>query len=222
MILWILGGILLLLFLLVACICLLPIYLRLYSDEAGDLKFDVQVLWLHFPGEKKEPAPAKAAPPPKKEKVPKADTPKKDNAFLKQLGLSDYTSAENIKKSISEKGLIATISNFCELLKPVFSALGRLTKRLRVRRLRLRLVTAGENAAMDYGKACAILYPLGAFAQSRSFVKNGSVKMDIGCDYSREKAEFGYDLVIRIFVGNILRVGLKLLFSLLKGGKHHG
>ena len=81
-----------------------------------------------FPRQKKD----------KKENKPKKE--KKDSQILNQLGLSHYTSTGNLKKSISEKGLLSTLKHFAGILKLVFSTLGQVARKFRVCRAKLEVL----------------------------------------------------------------------------------
>ena len=195
--LWILLILLFLFLVLPLAVCLLPVYLRLYKDEEGNAKCTLKILCFPVSLEKK-------------------DKPKKDSEVLQQLGLSHYTSTGNLKKRISEKGLLTALKELTHIFKLLFSALGQAAKKFRVCRAKLTVVTAGEHAAMEYGAACALLYPLSAFLQSRSRVKSRSVDVDVSCDFEALEAEISYDLVLRIFVGDLIPIGWRILKTLWK------
>lgn len=201
--LWILLILLFIFLVLPLALCLLPVYIRLYRDAEGKAQFSIKVLFFPISLEKEEK--------PKKEK--------KGSQVLSQLGLSHYTSTGNLKKSISEKGLLSTLKHFTGILKLVFSTLGQVARKFRVCRAKLEVVTAGENAAMEYGIACATLYPLSAFLQNHSQVKSRAVEMDIRCDFEGFEGDISYDLVLRIFVGSFIPIGFRVLKTLWKEGK---
>lgn len=204
--LWIVLILLFLFVILPLALCLLPVYIRLYKDEEGSAQFSLKVLFFPISLEKKEK--------PKKEK--------KDSQILNQLGLSHYTSTGNLKKSISEKGLLSTLKHFAGILKLVFSALGQVARKFRVCRAKLEVVTAGENAAMEYGIASAILYPLSAFLQNHSQVRSRAVDVNTRCDFEGFEGDIFYDLVLRIFVGSFIPILLRVLKSLWKESKAYG
>ncbi len=201
--LWIVLILLFLFVILPLALCLLPVYIRLYKDEEGNAQFSLKVLFFPISLEKKEK--------PKKEK--------KDSQILNQLGLSHYTSTGNLKKIISEKGLLSTLKHFAGILKLVFSTLGQVARKFRVCRAKLEVVTAGENAAMEYGIASAILYPLSAFLQNHSQVKSRAVETNIQCDFEGFEGDISYDLVLRIFVGSFIPILLRILKTLWKESK---
>ena len=201
--LWIVLILLFLFVILPLALCLLPVYIRLYKDEEGNAQFSLKVLFFPISLEKKEK--------PKKEK--------KDSQILNQLGLSHYTSTGNLKKSISEKGLLSTLKHFAGILKLIFSTLEQVARKFRVCRAKLEVVTAGENAAMEYGIASAILYPLSAFLQNRSQVKSRAVETNIQCDFEGFEGDISYDLVLRIFVGSFIPILLRILKTLWKESK---
>ena len=201
--LWIVLILLFLFVILPLALCLLPVYIRLYKDEEGNPQFSIKVLFFPISLEKKEK--------PKKEK--------KDSQILNQLGLSHYTSTGNLKKSISEKGLLSTLKHFAGILKLVFSTLEQVTRKFRVCRAKLEVVTAGENAAIEYGIASAILYPLSAFLQNHSQVKSRAVETNIQCDFEGFEGDISYDLVLRIFAGSFIPILLRILKTLWKESK---
>ena len=196
--LWILLILLFIFVVLPLALCLLPVYIRLYKDEEGNPQFSIKVLFFPISLEKKEK--------PKKEK--------KDSQILNQLGLSHYTSTGNLKKSISEKGLLSTLKHFAGILKLIFSTLEQVARKFRVCRAKLEVVTAGENAAIEYGIASAILYPLSAFLQNHSQVKSRAVETNIQCDFEGFEGDISYDLVLRIFVGSFIPILLRILKTL--------
>ena len=201
--LWILLILLFIFVILPLALCLLPVYIRLYKDAEGNAQFSLKVLFFPISLEKKE----------------KPKQAKKDSPVLNQLGLSHYTSTGNLKKSISENGLLSTLKHLAAILKPIFSALGQVARKFRVCHAKLEVVTAGENAAMEYGIASAILYPLSAFLQNRSNVKSRAVDMNIRCDFEAFEGDISYDLVLRIFVGNLIPILLRILKTLWKESK---
>lgn len=208
----IVGAILLGIVLIIAAVCLVPIYIRLYSDPTGQPQFQVRVLWLRIPNGKKPKAKAPAKP--KKQPSQKASSKKGDSALLKRVGIADYTSAENLKESIKEKGLFTTIGNLYRLIKPILMRIVRLVKKIRICRLQMLILCTGENAAMDYGRACAVVYPLAGYVQSLGPVNKNAVDVQIGCDYQQAESEFSYDIMCSIRVGSILLSGLGILKSL--------
>lgn len=193
----ILGIVLLLL----AALCLLPIYVRLYSDGSSQPRFAVKVLWLTFPGEKA-----------KKEKKKQ---PKPSASGKKDTAVSKYTGAGSLKKSIAEKGLFQTVEDIFRLVRPILQRIFKLVKKIRICRLHLQIGCTGEDAAITYGKVCAIAYPMCGYVQSLGAVKRNAVDVNIYCDYQQEAAEFSYDLICSIRVGSILLAGLGILTGLI-------
>ena len=200
--LWILLILLFIFVILPLGLCLLPVYIRLYNDEDGNPQFSIKILCFPISLEKK-----------------KAKEEKKDSQVLGHLGLNQYSSAGNLKRSISEKGFSATLKHFTGILKLFFSVLGQAARKFRVCRARLKIVTAGENAALEYGIASATLYPLSAFLQNHSQVKKRAVKTNIHCDFEGFEAEISYDLILRIFVGSFIPILLRILKTLWKENK---
>lgn len=181
---------------LLAVLLFLPIYIRLYKDEEGNVKLTLKAAFFPIHLDKKE-----------KHKV------------LEQLGLSHYTSTGNLKKRINEKGLTATLKEFTGILRLFFSALGKIARKIRVCRAKLEVVTAGENAAMEYGIVCATLYPFSALLQNHSQVRFHAVKMDVRCDFEASQGDISYDLVLRVFLRSLIPILFDVLWEPLKGGQ---
>ena len=190
--------------LLLLCLLLLPVYVRLYKDDAGKAQVSLKILFFSIPLDKKEEKKSE-----------------KESAVLKQFGLSQYTGGKNWKKQISENGLLSALRDFVKILKPFFSALEQIARKFRVCKAYLEVTTAGEHAAIEYGAACAVLYPLSAFLQNHVKGNTRKMNVDVRCDFEAFSPEISYDLVLRIFVFNLIPVGFKLLTSLWKENKAH-
>jgi stage II sporulation protein P len=106
-----------------------------------------------------------------------------------------------------------------DLMRPLMLRAARYNELLTPQSILLEVVTAGENAAMEYGIASAILYPLSAFLQNHSQVKSRAVETNIQCDFDGFEGDISYDLVLRIFVGSFIPILLRVLKSLWKESK---
>lgn len=203
----IIGWILACLTLLLVLVLMLSVDLILQSDGSEGFRVKVRVLGITFGGK------------PKKEKT-KKDTPKEkkpESAFVKaikrSLGISHLGSVEDAKESIEKKGFAETVTETAELFMLVLNRVVWLVKRCRVPYCRITAVSGGEDAALDYGVACAVLYPLTAYLQENMKLKQKRLKLELRCDYTREEGAFELDLAIRLRVVHAVRALLHIILK---------
>lgn len=197
----IIGIILAVLALLIAVLLLLPVDLLLKSDEEKGFSFGVRVLGMVFTGGKKEK---------KKEKKKKPDNPLV-KAVKKLLGVSNLENAQAIRGAVEEQGASEALQ---DTVQSVFLLLDRvlwLIKHCRIPYCRIVSVSGGENAALDYGIACAAIYPLVGYLQEKLRLKQRDLTVDIRCDYGLDAGKFLLDLAIRIRVVHVLRALLHII-----------
>ncbi len=203
--LYVILGILLFLFLLISAVLSLPIKIIItYSDDCG---FDYKIKILFY--------------------TLKSD-PKKHTFLdvLKQLkeiqekDLSEIDTKKTKAKSVSKYGILSTVSEVFALLKFVLGYLRDLLGVLRVSRLNLDIVCADDEdtaeAATDYGKTCAVVYPVLGFIHSSFKVKKRKERINISCDYMAEKPSFSLDTVLSIRIFHIFVALLPTLKKLIK------
>lgn len=194
---WILASLALLLVLLL----MLPVDLLLQSDGIEGFRVKVRILGFTFGGKSKKEKP-------KKEKKP-------ESAFMRSikeaLGISHLSSVEGAKEAIEKKGLGETITETAELFMLVLERVIWLVKRCRVPYCRITAVSGGEEAALDYGIACAVLYPLTAYLQEKMKLKPEKLKLELACDHAREQGSFELDLAVRVRVIHGVRVLLHIV-----------
>ncbi|MBR6794168.1 MAG: hypothetical protein IKM48_07450 [Clostridia bacterium] len=197
----IIGWILASLTLLLALILMLSADLLLQSDGIEGFRVKVRVLGLTF-GSK-----------PKKEKRKKEKKP--ESAFVRSikeaLGISHLTDAQGAREAIEKKGLGETVTETVELFMLVLDRVIWLVKRCRVPYCRITAVSGGEEAALDYGIACAVLYPLTAYLQEKMRLKPKKLKLQLACDHAREQGSFELDLAVRVRVIHAVRVLLHIV-----------
>lgn len=190
---WILAGLLLLL----SALLLLSVDLLLRADGVKGFRIRVRILGISLGGKKK----------PKKKKP--------EGAWVKELkkflGLSHLGNADTIRSTVESHGFTVTLKDtvetFFQLLDRVFWIL----KRCKIPYCRITAVSGGEDAALDYGIACATLYPLGGYLQERIGMNPKKLKMDIRCDYGLPEGQFELELALRIRVIHGLRAFLHII-----------
>lgn len=188
----ILGIILAAVILLAAGALLLPVDLLLRGGSRQELRCGVRILgikiWLRS-GEEPEPS--------EKERA--------KGGLLRKLRKNFGTGAGGEAPEKGPGGAEA-LRETVETVKLWLNRLGWLLRRCRLQRCRIVSVSAGEDAPLEYGVACAILYPLAAYLQSSSLrVRRRGLKTDIRCDYAQEESFFSLDIALRIRVIYLVR-----------------
>ncbi len=188
----ILGIILAAVILLAAGALLLPVDLLLRGGSRQELRCGVRILgikiWLRS-GEEPEPS--------EKERA--------KGGLLRKLRKNFGTGAGGEAPEKGPGGAEA-LRETVETVKLWLNRLGWLLRRCRLQRCRIVSVSAGEDAPLEYGVACAVLYPLAAYLQSSSLrVRRRGLKTDIRCDYAQEESFFSLDIALRIRVIYLVR-----------------
>lgn len=171
---------------------LIPVRLVFLYDGEKGLQMRVKVLFLTFGGEKE---PKKEVAPPTSQE-PKKKSPMAERV-LRFFRLS-HTDADGKKRPMTER-----LSEAVDLLRLVFGRLTWLLKRVQVKSLRASVVCGGEDAsdaAMDYGRACAVLYPLVGYLCNTGKLKKNHTELAVSCDFSREEGEFELYAVLSLRV----------------------
>lgn len=188
----ILGIILAAVILLAAGALLLPVDLLLRGGSRQELRCGVRILgikiWLRS-GEEPEPS--------EKERA--------KGGLLRKLRKNFGTGAGGEAPEKGPGGAEA-LRETVETVKLWLNRLGWLLRRCRLQRCRIVSVSVGEDAPLEYGVACAVLYPLAAYLQSSSLrVRRRGLKTDIRCDYAQEESFFSLDIALRIRVIYLVR-----------------
>lgn len=200
----IIGIILASLVLLIGLILAVRVDVILHAGDDG-FRLGVGIFGIRLGGKKK---PDKAEKKPKKKKTEeRKKQEKKKNPIvskvLDMLGLSQVENLEETWKSIGKDGVTATIGDTVDAVLLILQRVYRTLTHCKVRKLDLRYISAGEDAAdvaMTYGTACAVLYPLLGYATSEMRVNPKKMNVDIGCDFESEKSKFEFDTVISLRV----------------------
>ncbi len=196
----IIGWIVLAIVLLVLGVALLPVDLLLQSDGADGFRVRVRVLGLVFGGGKKK----------KKEKKPEGAFSK---SLKRWLGISKPEDGEEQREAAKKRGFPGDLQETVELIFMLLDRLFWILKRCKIPYCRITAVSGGENAALDYGIACATLYPLAEYLQERADLNPKKLKMEIRCDYSRPQGAFELDLAVRVRVIHGLRAALHIIMK---------
>lgn len=182
----IIGIVLAAVLLLLILLLLLPVSVSVAYDPENALRIKVKVLC--FTVYKTKPAAEKKQPAEEKEQK---STPKNEK-------------------------LLDDIREMVALIKNLLGPLGGLLKTVRINKLKLRAVCAGEDpadVAMEYGLVCAAVYPFVGYLQTVSNVRQRGVDVGISCDFEQERPSLSVSATVSALV---IHGGIALLKFLMK------
>ena len=206
--LWISLGILALIILLVSAVLALPVDLLFFLDPSQGFRIRYRLLGKIYGEDAK-------AQKPKAKKKSKPKKKSKSNPIIeilkRSLGIEHIGSVAKIKESLERKGAEATlkdtVSAVWELLDRVFWTL----KRCRIIRCKIAVYCGGEDAPLDYGTACAVVYPLVSYLESAAGLRPKAEELIILCDDERQQTELELEIFVRVRVVHILRALLHII-----------
>ena len=206
----IIGIVLLCLIALILGISLIPIDIILQSEGF------IPTVTVSVLGIKKEVY-NKDAPKPKKDDEEKDDQEKDKKPmpkFLKKiLGIENFDSKSALSKSVKEKGVAETLGEFFAVIKNYIENIKQIIKSVSVRYFRFNMVCAEEDsakAALLYGTACAVVYPLAAYFSAYMKHPDKQLQLDISCDYELKSPTTNYELVLRFRIFWVLVAVLRI------------
>jgi hypothetical protein len=174
---------------LITLLLYLPLRILIRYDEEEGLQYRVYYTFYCILDSRKES--------PETEEQTASDGKKKkegESSLLRTLGLSDLASIVGVRKALKEKGLCQMLSETAAVVKSLLVTLGRFIGKGRFRRFDLQILVGDSDvgdAALTYGKVCAILYPmLDALKPVR---KCGKRRIDVRCDFLREESLVRFD-----------------------------
>lgn len=186
--LWIILGILGFIALLIAVICLLPVYVYVYYDKENSLYYRYRLLWKVF-----------------------GEVPNPNNPILRLVkdlaGLSRFDSVKALKKNVSSLGVGTTAGQILRVLLSLLREIVWLLPKCRLRKLRIRALCADEDpeeAAMQYGETCAFLYPAIGVLDNIMPIRPKGLELNLGCDFDRSESEVELEAHIRVLLGPVL------------------
>lgn len=167
------------------------------DNESSPVYF--RVLGIDIARKKKSPT----------EKKQNNEKKQKSNPFIKRI-----IDLDAIREEIKTDPVGRTIERFFDLLTAVLKSVFYLLGSFTIPKLELRIVVASDNAAktaIEYGAISAVTGSFLSFISSKAKVKPRGRNIDLRCDYSKEKSEILFDIVIRTKVLSIIRALLILL-----------
>lgn len=120
------------------------------------------------------------------------------------------------KPAPKKEKLLEDIQEMITLVKNLLGPLGGLLKTVRINRLHLRAVCAGEDpaaVAMEYGLVCAAVYPFIGYLQTVSNVRKRGVDVGITCDFEQEKPSLAVSATVSALVIHGVIAAVKFLMK---------
>ncbi len=192
-VLYILLGI----FALLTLILYLPLRIALSYEEETGFQFKLFYAWFCLADSSKEKPVAEEVPeqsPPKKKKQKKKGGSSTVGTLLGFLGLKDIASIANVRRALDEKGLCQMLSDIAKAVKDLLRTTGRLIGKARFRRFDLQILVGDSDAgdaALHYGQACALLYPM--LDSLKPVKKCKKRRLDLRCDFLLEESLVRFD-----------------------------
>ncbi len=171
---WIALGIVAAVVLIISALLFLPVHILLERDADEHTKLFVRLLFIKVD-------PIKIA----------SNKKKKQNRFIKWIRSAFSKKHTPVKKA--EKGFFEKLTDAIEMVKTVIGILQELIKKIKVKSLRIKAVAAdtdAADAALEYGKLCAVIFPAVSFLQTIVKVNEKGIDIDLGCDFNAERPVF--------------------------------
>lgn len=205
----IVGLVLLCLAAVMLLLLLLRVRLRVFTKSQYALCVELRVLFLRFTllgGQQKK----ESLPPKRTKKQGKLSLWQRFKAFL---GLPASEQVQKLQSAVQKNGAASQLKQIAGLLKPALQAAAAVLKKLRVQRLRLNYTAGGEaaEAAVSYGLACAVLYPLCELVQQLPNAKKNAVQPQLQCNYNAAGSQFLFELAVSVRVVYLAAAGVKFL-----------
>lgn len=136
---------------------------------------------------------------------------------------SDKKQSKNAKKSnklmqnINKKGYYNSLLEVLDFLKPVLSATEDFASKIKINPLIIKVKMTGSDAAklaIDYGKFCAVYYPLLNLLQSKTNCKN--INSNVFVDYICEENEIYFKTELKIRLIHLVTNGFKIIMEFIK------
>ena len=188
---------------LIGAFLLLPIHI-IFGNSQGEFRFVVKVSGI------------------KVAQLPKSK--KKDNenfitkALKKAFGIKDDQHAALNKAGSKNKkqGSAVSVGDVLRIVGNTLTEVKKLLRHIAVKKLVLNIKCTGEDAAdaaINYGKVCAVVYPFLTLVHTTFKVKERGEKVDLLCDYEGKEDSFLFNVVLSVGVGRVLVAATKVIFK---------
>ena len=153
------------------------------------------------------------------EEEPKAEKKEKKpskfaQSLKKRLGL-DAFDTEELKEGFSEGSLSEKITQIAAIVILFFERIKWLFSKIRADKFRILAVCGGDSAdaAIEYGVACATVYPLSAYISDNLSFKKNAQDIQLKCNFDGD-AYFEFDLTLSVRIYYILKTAIGCLKDL--------
>jgi len=188
---------------LIGAFLLLPIHI-IFGNSQGKFRFVVKVSGI------------------KVAQLPKNKQKDNENfitkALKKAFGIKDDEQAALNKAGNKDKkqGLAITVGDVLRIVGNTLTEVKELLRHIAVKKLVLDIKCTGEDAAdaaINYGKVCAVVYPFLTLVHTTFKVKERGKKIDLLCDYEGEEDSFLFNIVLSVGVGRVLAAATRVIFK---------
>ena len=124
-----------------------------------------------------------------------------------------------LKQLIDKNGLKDTLSTVFNTVKIILNSLSKISKHIRIRRLKLIVTAASENPALtgiEYGALCAVVFPFVKLLQNSTKLNEKGAEVSVKSDFIITEPKFQLHTVIKLRVIYILSFGISALVGLVK------
>ncbi len=156
----------------------------------------------------------------RKKDKPKSEKEKKESRILawlkKLLGFDIEEKAEIADEDAKNQKLTDKIATIISLATLLLDGLIAILKKTRLDRLNITVVCGGGDAAdtaVDYGIACAVVYPLVGYATTMAGIKDKNTDVSIYCDFDGESS-FEFEMAASVRIFHLVRYALRELGEL--------
>ena len=172
--------------LIIAILLMLPVDILIFADDKNGFKLLYRFLGKLY-GEEPDP----------------------NNVIIKgvkkAVGISHLDSIKTIKSSLESHGTAVTLKETADVLLAIFNRIIWILKYCRIRKCNIVSISGGDDAAIDYGVACAVIYPIVGFIKSNFSVKRRGFNTDIRCDYLSDESSYDIKLELRVKILHVIR-----------------
>lgn len=192
--LWIILGVVAAIVLLLGLILLMPIDLLFILDEKEGFALRIRLLGMIFGGGEEADAENSLV-----------------KAVKKALGLSHLESTDSLRSAVKKQGATETLQETVKTLMDLIERAFWLLKRCRIAACRLTFTAGGEDAPLEYGTACAVIYPLVAFLEGAGRLKPRNKEVRILCDYDRPESILEGQIAVRVHIWYLARALMHII-----------
>lgn len=188
------------------------------SKSKEDIKFKLHFGFFRFKDKKEQKALDKA--PTKPTKKQKKKLPEN---IKKILGIDKFNSIKKLRTNLKQNGFDGTFGKTIDIVKFLIKQLGNLIKRVKVKKLNIEYICAGDdaaNTAVNYGLLCAFVYPFVTYIKETTNSKNSQLSVNLNCDFDLNEPYFEFYFQVKLRVIYALIVFLKTISYITKENKN--